>query len=69
MEIHARLKGEGTEEVQVMGTDCSFKTFKIQRERERGCMREERDFLFACLFIILCLFLFREEYIMYLCFG
>lgn len=46
MEIHARLKGEGTEEVQVMGLDCSFKTFKIQRER--GCIREEKDFLFAC---------------------
>lgn len=39
------------------------------RERERGCMRKEKDFLFACLFIILCLFSFREEYIMYLCFG
>lgn len=67
MEIHAKLKGEGTEEVQVMGLDCSFKTFKIQRER--GCIREEKDFLFACLFIILYLFTFREEYIMYLCFG
>jgi len=49
VEIHARWKGEGTEEVQVMGADCSFRTFKIQRERER--LYEEGEGLSFCLLV------------------